>query len=130
MNTERPILPCSRGHEAPMFSATKRCVACTLEDASTVPWPIMTRKEAVKEGLSKYWTGSVCVNGHIRQRYSASGICTGCNSLNSTKFAKNMRTKLKAARKGMVPLNVTVHKDDAPTIQAVIDNMNKARGLL
>ena len=39
---------------------------------------IMTRKQAAAQGMSKYFTGSPCKNGHIAQRYVKSGTCEDC----------------------------------------------------
>lgn len=39
---------------------------------------IITRKEAKLAGLNKYFTGERCVNGHLAERYTASGSCSEC----------------------------------------------------
>lgn len=39
---------------------------------------IISRKQAQIDGLSKYFTGKLCVNGHIAERYTASGTCQEC----------------------------------------------------
>lgn len=38
----------------------------------------MSRKEAIKKGLKKYFTGKLCKNGHIAERYTTSKGCTEC----------------------------------------------------
>lgn len=129
MNTELPITLCEKHPGSFMFSDTKRCVACTLEDAAVAPWPIMTRPEAVNGGFKKYWTGRVCVNGHIKQRYTASGICIGCNSMNSTKRNKKARAELSARYKGLESVTVTVHLEDAQAIRDTAEGLTKIRRL-
>lgn len=39
---------------------------------------IITRKEARERGLSKYFTGEPCKNGHHNYRYTQSGTCVDC----------------------------------------------------
>lgn len=52
---------------------------------------IVTRKEAREKGLKKYFTGSICVNGHIAERLTISGSCFECCKENTRK----MRLKIK-----------------------------------
>lgn len=37
-----------------------------------------TRAQAIAAGSSKYHTGKPCVNGHIEDRYTRTGDCSGC----------------------------------------------------
>ena len=129
MNTEKPVVPCAEHPDSAIFSDTKCCVACTLMEAAIAPWPIMTRPEAVNGGFKKYWTGRVCVNGHIKQRYTASGICTGCNSMNSMKRNKRVQEKLSAKYNGLEPVTVMVHPDDAQAIRDYAGVLLVQRGL-
>jgi hypothetical protein len=39
---------------------------------------IVTRKDAVSKGLSKYFTGVACRNGHVAPRYTQSATCEEC----------------------------------------------------
>ena len=39
----------------------------------------MERPEALARGLSKYFTGRKCANGHIDERYTTSGMCRTCS---------------------------------------------------
>lgn len=39
---------------------------------------MISRNEAILKGLSKYFTGSTCRNGHISERYVQSGTCQEC----------------------------------------------------
>jgi len=40
---------------------------------------IITRKEAKEKGLTRYYTGKPCLNGHISERLLSSGQCLTCN---------------------------------------------------
>lgn len=46
-------------------------------------WP-KTRKEALDNGESFFFTGKPCVHGHVSLRY-ASGACTACQKTKSNK---------------------------------------------
>ncbi len=50
---------------------------------------IIKRKEAKKKGLSKYFTGKECKNGHIDSRYTINGICLSCFKSITTKYLNN-----------------------------------------
>ena len=39
---------------------------------------IVTRAEAERRGLKQYFTGKPCKNGHVGERYAASGNCVEC----------------------------------------------------
>lgn len=39
---------------------------------------IIIRKDAKSLGLNKYYTGKACKNGHVSERYVASGTCQDC----------------------------------------------------
>lgn len=39
---------------------------------------ILTRKDAMMSGMTQYFTGEPCVNGHISYRYVQSGTCAAC----------------------------------------------------
>ena len=39
---------------------------------------IVSRKVAAAAGLNKYFTGKECKNGHLAERYTASGSCSQC----------------------------------------------------
>lgn len=128
MKTGRPVMPCAKHPESDIYLATKRCVGCTLEDAAAVPWQIATQEEAVEKGHRKYWTGKTCVNGHIKQRYTASGICIGCNAMNSAKRVKRIRSELTARQKGLVSVSLMLHPDDAKAVRDYAAILASTRG--
>lgn len=39
---------------------------------------LITRADAIKQGLSHYFTGNPCKHGHICKRFTVSGNCTYC----------------------------------------------------
>src|ERR1700740_2689654 len=39
---------------------------------------IISRKEALKQGLKYYYTGKPCTNGHISERYTSAFRCVVC----------------------------------------------------
>lgn len=39
---------------------------------------ILRRQDAQALGLSKYFTGKACANGHRAERYTSSGQCVEC----------------------------------------------------
>jgi len=118
MKTEPHVIPCPKHPESDIYSATKRCVECTAEDVATAPWPIMTRNDAIAKGYRKYWNGKICVNGHIKQSYSASGVCIGCNSMNSMKHNKKLRKNLADANRGLVHVSLMASPENAAAIKA------------
>ena len=41
---------------------------------------IMTRrKQAIRLGLDRYFTGKPCANGHVAERYTRNATCTCCS---------------------------------------------------
>lgn len=55
---------------------------------------IISRKEAVEQGLKRYFTGKPCNHGHICERsIPDSGRCCECQRLRSIKYYKENREK-------------------------------------
>lgn len=46
---------------------------------------IITREEAIEQGLKRYFTGKPCNNGHVEERYTSFGRCCQC-SLDSARM--------------------------------------------
>jgi len=55
---------------------------------------IISREEAIQKGLSSYFTGKPCINGHIYKRATINGMCYQCNY----ERAKAKRIEIKAKR--------------------------------
>jgi len=49
---------------------------------------IIKRKEAIDQGIYKYFTGKPCKHGHTAERYSNNGDCCSCSK---TKYENNKR---------------------------------------
>jgi len=52
---------------------------------------LISRVEAIKNGLTKYYTGKPCSRGHIEERYTSSGSCHGCSLENNAVYQKKRR---------------------------------------
>lgn len=42
--------------------------------------PIISRGDAKRAGLNKYFTGKPCRRGHVAERYAAGGHCETCHA--------------------------------------------------
>jgi hypothetical protein len=79
--------PCRKGHRV-RYVADKRCVRCrraalkafyerAMEGRKPERWQL-ARKRAKARGLPFYDTKRPCMNGHLSQRRTSSGICLSC----------------------------------------------------
>ena len=59
---------------------------------------IITRTEAAKLGLTKYYTGVACRNGHICERYTVNGACVECNASHAKAQRQRIREMIHDAR--------------------------------
>jgi hypothetical protein len=60
---------------------------------------IISRKDAIKNGLHKYYTGKPCKNGHYSERYTLGSECQACikNTVYSSREAiKAIRAQIGA----------------------------------
>lgn len=48
------------------------------DDTIPVNVPIITRAKAKAAGLTRYFTGKACKNGHVAERYVSTGSCKDC----------------------------------------------------
>src|SRR5574338_906479 len=59
---------------------------------------VISRKEAKKQGLTKYFTGNPCKYGHIAERFVSTSHCLVCVKTIQVKckkaYKKNNRTEL------------------------------------
>jgi len=39
---------------------------------------VIGRREALDQGLTKYFTGKACIFGHLSERFAINGNCTAC----------------------------------------------------
>lgn len=54
---------------------------------------VLTRKEALKLKLKRYFTGEICKYGHVAQRITNSGRCCECNRLSTIKWKNESCSK-------------------------------------
>lgn len=50
---------------------------------------VVTRKEAVRNGAARYYTGKPCANGHLSERYISNHNCLRCGINSVLRFRKN-----------------------------------------
>ena len=55
---------------------------------------IISRTEALSQGLKVYFTGKSCRNGHISERYVSSANCISCSKAQSSKFYLNHKDEV------------------------------------
>ena len=92
-------------------------------DEIVAPWPIQTRGQASGLGQRKYYTGTLCRQQHMSQRYVCSGMCIKCVSVKSKGFKKNVD----AAKRGLV--SVMIHPDDKQAVEDYAALIASQRGL-
>lgn len=54
---------------------------------------IVTRKEAFKKVLKKYYTGIPCKNGHLAEKHTKSGACVECMKEGKKKSLDALQSK-------------------------------------
>ena len=59
---------------------------------------VVSRKEAKRLGLKRYYTGLMCIRSHIAERFTTTGKCVECNKLVCSGWQKNNREWIKGAR--------------------------------
>jgi 5-methylcytosine-specific restriction endonuclease McrA len=66
---------------------------------TSLPYPIVTRKEALAQGLIHYYSGVPCVRGHITVRFVNNGTCRECIRIRSVKELESNPARRDYARK-------------------------------
>lgn len=78
-------------------------------------------------GLPTYNTGKPCTNGHLSDRYTASGGCIECikgyASMNNAKNASKVMDNIARLNSETEVVNIFVHDDDVVAIKAVLDDL-------
>jgi hypothetical protein len=59
---------------------------------------IITRKQAIEQGLKRYFTGKPCKSGHVAERY-VDGGCMVCNHIRAAQWKQNNPEKFDAIQK-------------------------------
>ena len=70
---------------------------------------IITRREAVIQGLPRYFTGKACGRGHVVERFTNNGVCTKCSEENNAARA----TKATAGGKSQAELKTLLGQGGA-----------------
>lgn len=106
--------PCRNGHVAPQRVINYGCIECEraalrrrretaqAEKAANAPKPaepqrVISRKEAKAQGLTRYFTGFPCKNGHLDERQVADKTCMQCDR--ARKSIKHGATREAAAKR-------------------------------
>ncbi|UPY96245.1 MULTISPECIES: hypothetical protein [Pectobacterium] len=61
---------------------------------------IVTRLEAAKGGMNKFYTGKPCKHGHLSERWTLNGGCVQCNIDRVEQKRKEISGLMKAAQGG------------------------------
>jgi len=56
---------------------------------------IVTRKEALAKGLTRYFTGKPCPHGHVAERWASTCSCVECDR----KYAEAHREKIRESKR-------------------------------
>jgi len=67
---------------------------------------IISREEAKRQGLKRYFTGKPCLRGHICERYIISSTCTQCQKDRGSKWAKDNREQKNKRQRELHKLNL------------------------
>lgn len=58
----------------------------------------MTRMEAAKAGLIRYYTGRPCKHGHDAERFTSTGGCVSCMYEKSAAYREKMKKAVNEGR--------------------------------
>lgn len=95
---------------------------------------IISRKDASKNGRSKYYTGRTCIHGHDAPRYVSTGACTKCADNNVRNYQRKLRQNTRDARVHGIgkleSVSFRVHPLDIPALRELVEAINLARSLM
>ena len=74
---------------------------------------IIARKHARAAGLTKYYTGEACKNGHIDFRYVQSGTCQSCIRLGNTGNDPGVIAATEALKQAKLAAALRLQEDEA-----------------
>ncbi|WGL97371.1 hypothetical protein QE177_09065 [Arsenophonus sp. aPb] len=72
---------------------------CTTEYEQGKIMKIISRKEAVEFGQTRFYTGKPCKKGHIAERFTSNGVCVTCAAKHASDYRKEINRLLQQARK-------------------------------
>jgi hypothetical protein len=88
---------------------------------------VRTRKEAISEGLHKYWNGKECMAGHWGLRYTRTGACVECVASLNKKYSSSTYILAKQSRSRFM---VECHLEDKPIIDRLVNALAASRKLM
>lgn len=74
--------------------------------------PYTSRSEAKAQGLTQYFTGVPCKNGHLTYRYTSSGACAGCIREHNKPTANSVISVRKQLRSEFVQKRFRLYESD------------------
>lgn len=66
---------------------------------------VITREDAEKAGLKRYYTGIACVHGHVTERYVLTTRCVGCADARRKAYRKENPELVRSSRRAAYHLN-------------------------
>lgn len=63
--------------------------------------PLVTRAEALAQGLTRYYTGQPCLRGHVAERKTSNCCCLACKKERVASFSGLVRTSRSVPQKGL-----------------------------
>lgn len=72
---------------------------------------IISREEAKRQGLKRYFTGKPCLRGHICERYIISSTCTQCQKNRGSKWREDNKEIVNRKRREAHELNPEKHRE-------------------
>lgn len=97
------------------------CVEAVMATESNTT--IISRKEAIRIGLPRYFTGKACKNGHIAERGTSRGTCFSCHK----EWRGNNPGKLRAWKAAYRAANPDLHIKEAKSREARRPGIDAAR---
>lgn len=82
---------------------------------------LISRKEAIHQGLTRYFTGILCKHGHISERYTSNWKCCICHNIDSRKYSSTHLVEINENNKTWQSLN----KDKVVEYRKTSYNKNK-----
>lgn len=97
--------PCKLNHSSERYTSTTACVQCVADNSGKYRDPtskpkkpalteITTAEQAIELGLSTYYTGIACVNGHVCERTVRDKHCVECTRERSRAYMEKKRERL------------------------------------
>lgn len=65
-------------------------MSLTLSIRGKIAMKVITRQKAALAGLSRYYSGKPCCNGHQSERYVANGACVECMTIHTAAYRERM----------------------------------------